>query len=64
MQKDADLVEATLFELLLEMDAAGFDCKELTRYDVSEATKNPFTVGVSSKTWFKRAGHLAYSRFY
>ena len=50
LQKDADLREATLLELLLEMDAAGFDRKELTRHDVKEAKTNPYTVGVSSKT--------------
>ena len=61
---DVDLSEATLLELLLEMDAAGFNCKELDKKEIAEAKKNPYMFGSSPKTWFKRVGCVACSRLY
>lgn len=61
---DVDLSEATLFELLLEMDAAGFNCKELDKKEIAETNNNPYMFGSSPKTWFKRVGCVACSRLY
>ena len=65
MEKGADLFEATFFELLLEMDAAGFECKDLSdKGSIADAQKNPYVHGLSPKTWFKRASNKACSHFY